>query len=244
MERFARCLPEWVLLHTAKQDRSHHSTTGQVTSQCCTQQNRTGHISVAHSTGHITVLHTAKLDRSQSTKLHIAQQDRSQHNVAHSKTGQVTTLSDTAQQDIHGILLYAAQVTKPCHTSTTGQVTAQCCTQQNGTGHNTVRHSAIGHSQHTIMCSTGHNTLSNTRQIRTHRHTQCNRTGHDTLSHTAQVMTPCHTQHNRTGHDTLSHTAQDMIPCHTQCNRYRVTHSATGQVMTPSRPCHTQQDRS
>ena len=168
--------------------------------------------------------------------------------VAHSKTGQVTTLSDTAQQDIHGILLYAAQVTKPCHTSTTGQVTAQCCTQQNGTGHNTVRHSAIGHSQHTIMCSTGHNTLSNTRQIRTHCHTQCNRTGHDTLSHTTQqdrsrhlvthsttgqVMTSSHTQHNRTGHDTHSTDHQLAVTHNLAGDQHIVTHSIQ-QVTTQS----------
>ena len=140
------------VLPTAQDDRSHHSvahsTTGQVTSQCCTQHR--SHHSVAHSTtgqvtsqcctqhnrtGHI----TAQQDRSHSTMLYMAQQDRSHHSAAHSKMGQVITLSDTAQQHIHSILLCAAQVTKPCHTCTTGQATAQCCTQQNGTGHNTDR---------------------------------------------------------------------------------------------------------
>lgn len=114
---------------------------------------KTGQVTSQHNrTGHITVLYTAKQDRSHQC----CTQHRSHHSVAHSKTGQVTE---------H----------KVAH-STTGQVTAQRCTQQNRTGHNTVRHSTTGHSWHTIICSTGHKTLS-------HQH---NRTGHSTMLHTAK----------------------------------------------------------
>ena len=136
----------------------------------------------------------------------------------------------------------------------------------NRTGHSTMLHtakwdrsqhwqSAIGHSQHTIMCSIGNNTLSHTtRQIRTHHHKQCNRTGHDTLSHTAQVMTPCHIQHRSIHLVPHSTTGQVMTPCHiqhrswhlvTQCNRtgydtFKTLSHTTGQVMPP---CPTEHNR-